>query len=366
MKVPLLDLTQQYQTIKAHIEPAVLDLFNRQQFILGETVSRFEEHLAEYCGCTHAVGVSSGTDALICLLMALGIGSGDEVIVPTFTFFGSAGAVARLGARPVFVDIDPETFNLDPGRTAGAITEKTKAIMPVHLYGQMAPMEKILELARWRNIPVIEDACQSVGSAQRGVKPGQKSAGACLSFYPSKNLSGAGDGGMILCQDTSLAQKSRHLRMHGEDRRYYHSMIGGNFRLDALQALVLDIKLRWLDDWTAARRAHAAYYTTSLKPPVQPPKIAPGNISVFNQYVVRVPRRDELQAYLTERGIGSAIYYPVPLHLQECFHYLGYKQGDCPVAEQAAKEVLALPVFPELTQEQLAYVAETINTFYHG
>ncbi len=366
MKVPLLDLTQQYQTLKVDIEPAVLDLFNRQQFILGETVSRFEQHLAEYCGCAHAVGVSSGTDALICLLMALGIGPGDEVIVPTFTFFGTAGAVARLGARPVFVDIDPETYNLDAGYTAGAITEKTKVIMPVHLYGQMAPMEKILELAHWRNIPVIEDACQSIGSRQHNVQPGQKSAGACLSFYPSKNLSGAGDGGMILCQDAGLAQKCRHLRMHGEDRRYYHSMIGGNFRLDALQALVLDIKLPRLNDWTAARRAHAAFYNSALKSPVRAPHIVPGNVSVFNQYVVRVPRRDELQAYLAERGVGSAIYYPVPLHLQECFRYLGGKPGDCPVAEQASQEVLALPVFPELSQEQLEYVAKTINTFYHG
>ena len=363
MKVPLLDLKQQYQTIKAEIAPAVLALMESQMFVLGKPVLGLEKNLAAHGRCAHAVGLSSGTDALLLALMALDIGHGSEVIVPTFTFFASAGSVARVGARPVFVDIAPDTFNIDVNKIEQAITSRTRAIMPVHLYGQIAPMNEILEIAEKHNLAVIEDACQSIGSEQDGRRPGELSGCACISFYPSKNLAGFGDGGMILCQDEEFAQKCRYLRMHGEDKRYYHSMIGGNFRLDSLQGLVLDIKLKYLDGWAAKRQAHAAIYDKMLTT-VKTPKIVDGNVSVYNQYVIRAERRDELQQYLADKEIGSAIYYPVPLHLQECFAYLGGQPGDLPVAEQACKEVLALPVYPELSDEQIEYVAQSINEFY--
>jgi len=363
MNVPLLDLKPQYQMLKDEIEPAVLELMANQTFVLGPTVQKFETDIASYCQVNHAVGVSSGTDALICSLMALGIGQGDEVILPTFTFFATAGAVARIGAIPVFVDIDPETYNIDVNKMEEAITDETKAIIPVHLYGQMAPMEEIMAVAAKHELAVIEDACQSIGASQNGKMPGELGTAACLSFYPSKNLAGFGDGGMILCQDQQLDQRCRHMRMHGEDQRYYHSMIGGNFRLDALQALVLNIKLKHLDGWAARRQEHAAIYDKLLGSSVKTPVITEGNISVYNQYVIRSNRRDALQKYLGEKGIGAAIYYPVPLHLQECFKYLAGKKGDCPVAEQACKEVLALPVFPDLTHEQIEYVAKCINEF---
>jgi len=363
MKVPLLDLKQQYQAIKAEIEPAVLALMESQMFVLGEPVLKLEKDLAAHGRCAHGIGLSSGTDALLLALMAFDIGYGSEVIVPTFTFFASAGSVSRVGAKPVFVDIDPDTFNLDVNKIEQAITSRTKAIMPVHLFGQMSPMNEIMEIAEKYNLAVIEDACQSIGSRQNGRRPGELSGCACLSFYPSKNLAGFGDGGMILCQDKAFAKKCRYLRMHGEDKRYYHSMIGGNFRLDSLQGLVLDIKLKYLDGWASKRQAHAAIYDKMLTT-VKTPKIVDGNVSVYNQYVIRVERRDELQQYLADKEIGSAIYYPVPLHLQECFGYLGGQPGDLPVAEQACKEVLALPVYPELSDEQIEFVAQSINDFY--
>jgi len=368
MKVPMLDLRGQYASLRAEMEPAVLALMESQQFVLGEPVARLERALAAYSGCRFAVGVSSGTDALLCSLMALGVGYGDEVIVPTFTFFGSAGVIARTGAKPVFVDIEPAGFNLDVEQAARAVSRRTKALMPVHLFGQMARMEAVSELAREVRLggAVVEDACQSVGARRGGKGPGQWGTCACLSFYPSKNLSAFGDGGMILCQDEALAQRCRHLRMHGEDTRYHHSMIGGNFRLDAWQAVVLEIKLRHLDGWVARRRAHAALYDQILEGVVQTPAILPGNESVYNQYVIRAAGRDELQRFLADKGIGTAIYYPVPLHLQKCFAYLGGRAGDCPVAEQACREVLALPVYPELTEEEIRYVAECLREFYQG
>jgi dTDP-4-amino-4,6-dideoxygalactose transaminase len=307
--------------------------------------------------------VSSGTDALLCCLMAMGIGYNDEVIVPVFTFFGSAGVVSRTGAKPVFVDINPESFNIDVKQIKAAITSKTKAIMPVHLFGQMAQMEAIMAIARDHKLYVIEDTCQAIGSSQKGYRPGQLSDCACLSFYPSKNLAGFGDGGLILCEEEGFDQTCRYLRMHGEDKRYYHSLIGGNFRLDALQAVILDIKLKYLDSWVEKRRKNAALYDALLSSKVQKPKIETGNTSVYNQYVIRSDRRDELQRHLAEKEIGSAIYYPVPLHLQECFKDLGGRDGEFPVAEQACKEVLAIPVYPELSEEQIAYVAKTINDF---
>jgi len=375
MKVSLLDLQEQYQSIKSEIAPALARLFESQQFVLGEPVVRLEEHIGQYHNCRYAVGLSSGTDALLVALTALGIGRisrpaknnhqpDDEVIVPTFTFFGTAGSIARVGARPVFVDIDPVTFNIDADKIAAVITEHTKAIIPVHLFGQMAAMEPITALAKKNNLQVIEDAAQAIGSEHQGKKTGNWGLAACLSFYPSKNLAGFGDGGMILCNDTQLDQTCRYLRMHGEDRRYYHSMIGGNFRLDALQAMVLDIKLKHLDEWTAKRRENARLYDELLGEAVLKPKIAPGNVSVYNQYVIRAPQRDKLQEFLRNRQIGSAIYYPLPLHLQECFAYLGGKEGDFPVAEQAAKEVLALPIYPELQPQQIEYVCRCINEFY--
>ena len=359
-------MTEQYTRMRLEIERAVAGVFESQAFVLGETVARFERNMAEYSGCAHAVGVSSGTDALLCSLMALSIGPGDEVIVPTFTFFGTAGAVARTQATPVFVDVDPDSFNIDSSKIAQAVTDRTKAIIPVDLYGQMAPISEIMEIARRHKLAVIEDACQSVGSEQAGQRPGQAADCACLSFYPTKNLSGAGDGGMILCQDEAFAAKCRTLRVHGEHERYHHSVVGGNFRLDALQAAVLDVKLKHLDEWTARRRAHAAAYDELLAPAVQKPKISDGNVSVYNQYVIRSDKRDELREYLTHKQVGTMVYYPVPLHLQECFAHLGGKRGDCPAAEQACQEVLALPIYPELEQEHIAYVAECINGFYKG
>ncbi len=364
MKVPLLDLKQQYQSIKAQIVPAVLELMESQQCVLGETVEQLEQALADYSQCAHAVGVSSGTDALLCSLMALGIGPDDEVIVPTFTFYASAGSIARVGAKPVFVDIDRDTFNIDLNKLEEAITDRTKAIMPVHLYGQMAPMAEIMALAKKYELKVIEDACQAIGSDQNGHRPGQLGDCASVSFYPTKNLSCFGDGGMILCEDEKLADLCRSLRVHGGASQYHHSMIGGNFRLDALQAVVVGVKLKYLDGWQRRRQAHAKRYDQLLGAEVGKPRVAEGNSHVYHQYVIRAPSRDQLRKFLADKEIGTAIFYPSPLHLQECFAYLGGKEGDCPVAEQACKEVLALPVVPELTDEQIEYVTQCINEFY--
>ncbi len=366
MKVPLLDLKPQYEQIRAEVEPAVLELMANQTFVLGPTVENFERNIAKYGQVGHAVGMSSGTDALLCALMAYDIKPGDEVIIPTFTFFATAGVVSRTGATPVFADIDPDTFNIDIDAIEKLISDNTKAIIPVHLYGQMAPMEELKALAQKFELKIIEDACQSVGAKQNGQCPGEIGDCAALSFYPSKNLAGFGDGGMLLCQDDELAQKFRYLRMHGEDKRYYHSMVGANFRLDSLQALVLDIKLKYLDQWAQKRRDNAAIYNDLMADisEIKLPVIFDGNESVYNQYVIRAEKRDQLKDFLTQKEIGSNIYYPVPLHLQECFKDLGGKTGDCPVSEQACKEVLALPVFPELTEEQLKFVADTIKEFY--
>ncbi len=366
MKVPLLDLKGQYEQVRSEVEPAVLKQMADQAFVLGPTVDKFEKNIAKYCQVNHAIGMSSGTDALLCALMAFGIKPGDEVIIPTFTFFATAGVVSRLGATPVFADIDPLTYNIDPDSIEAKITDDTKAIIPVHLYGQMAPMDEIMAIANKYELKVIEDACQSIGAAQNGKMPGELGDCAALSFYPSKNLAGFGDGGMLLCQDDDLAQKFRYLRMHGEDKRYYHSTVGANFRLDALQALVLDIKLKYLDKWAEGRRNNAALYELLLAEvdEVTTPYILPENGSVYNQYVIRAQKRDELKDFLTANEIGCNIYYPVPLHLQECFNDLGGKLGDCPVSEVACAEVLALPIFPELSEEQIRFVAEKIKEFY--
>ena len=365
MQVPLLDLKAQYATLREAMQAAVTQVLESQQFIMGPQVKQLEEALAAYSGCKAAIGVSSGTDALLAAMMVLGIGPGDEVITTPFTFFATAGCIARTGARPVFVDIEPDTFNIDATRIAAAITPRTKAIIPVHLFGQMADMDAIMEVAGRAGVHVIEDAAQAIGATYKGRKAGSIGTVGCLSFFPSKNLGGLGDGGMMLTQDAALAQKLAMCRNHGQNPKYFHKFVGGNFRLDTLQAAGLLVKLPHLDGWSAKRRANAARYDELLAgiPDVVCPVIRPYNQSIYNQYVIRVPRRDALQAYLRDSGIGSETYYPLSMHQQECFAYLGCKAGDFPQAESAQSCVLALPIYPELTDGQIAYVAARIKEF---
>ena len=372
--VPLLDLRKQYAAIREEVKRTADELFESQMFILGPRVEAFEKAIAAYVGTKHAIGMSSGTDAQLAAMMALRIGPGDDVVTSPYTFFSTAGAVARLGARPVFCDIDPVTFNVDPQKLAKAITPKTKAIQPVHLYGQCADMAPILDVARKKGIPVIEDACQSLGAAYEGKKAGAMAEFGCFSFFPSKNLGGFGDGGMVTTNDEEAAQGLRAMRMHGETSRYHHRFVGGNFRLDAFQAAILHVKLPHLDGWAEGRRKNAkeieALYLESGGLPYEKgglsfPREAAGCHHVYNQFVVRVGkgRRDALKERLSERQIGNAIYYPVPLHLQECFAYLGGKAGDFPESEKAAGETLALPVFPELSAEQKRFLAFALAEF---
>ena len=362
MKVPLLDLKAQFATIREEVMRAVEAVFESQYFILGPQVAAFEEEIARYVGARQAIGCASGTDALLLSLVALGVGPGDEVITTPFTFFATAGSIARLGARPVFVDIEEDTFNIDPEKIPPAITRKTKAIIPVHLFGQCADMDRINEAAR--DIPVIEDAAQALSAEYKGKKAGALATMACFSFFPSKNLGGAGDGGMITTDDDELAEKLRTLRVHGAHQKYYHDLVGINSRLDALQAAVLRVKLPHLDAWSDGRARNAARYDELLADAnVVTPTARDFARHVYNQYTIRVARRDELMTHLKEREIGCAIYYPVPLHLQKCFADLGYKEGDLPVSEKAAREVISIPVYPELTDEMVAYVAESIREF---
>jgi len=372
--VPLLDLKKQYVTIREEILRATADVYESQHFILGPRVEAFEKAVASYVGARHAIGVSSGTDAQLAVMMALGVGPGDDVVTSPYSFFSTAGAVARLGARTVFVDIEPETFNLDPAKLEKAITSRAKLIQPVHLYGQCADMDPIRDVAKRKGVPILEDACQSLGAGYKGVKAGALGEFGAFSFFPSKNLGGFGDGGMVTTQDDAYAARLRALRMHGETSRYHHKLVGGNFRLDALQAAILHVKLPHLDGWARARRANAAeierlYLEAGGRPyeegGLRFPREAAGREHVFNQFVVRVGkgRRDALKKLLDERQIGNAIYYPVPLHLQECFASLGGRPGDCPEAEKAANETLALPVFPELTAEQKSALATTLASF---
>ncbi|HEX8914015.1 MAG TPA: DegT/DnrJ/EryC1/StrS family aminotransferase [Humisphaera sp.] len=363
MTVKLLDLTAQYLPIRNEIRRAIDEVCDAQALILGPHVERFEKHLAEYCGTKHAIGVSSGTDALLCAMMALDIGPGDEVICPSFTFFATAGCVARLGATPVFAEIDPRTFNLDPADVERRITKKTKAILPVHLFGQLARMEAINEVACRHEVMVIEDAAQAIGASRNGVKACAHGFIGCLSFYPTKNLGAFGDAGGICTNDDALADKCRKLRVHGSGHTYYHDYVGGMFRLAAIQAAVLDVKLKYLDGWHEARRRNAAIYNEILAgaPNVQTPFIEEGNYSIYNQYVVRLKNRDAVKQRLAERGVGAGIYYPLGLHLQTCFKHLGYKEGDFPVTEQASREVLALPVYPELSEKEVRYAAEELR-----
>ena len=370
MKVPLLDLKPQYEQIRAEIEPVLQEICKSQVFILGPKVQECEAAVAKYCGAAHGVGMSSGSDALIVALMTEGIGPGDEVLTTPYTFFATAGAIARLGAKPVFVDIDPVTFNLDGQKLAAAVTPKTKAIIPVHLYGQMADMDAVLAVAKKHNLAVIEDAAQAIGAEWKGRRAGSLGDYGCFSFFPSKNLGCFGDGGMVTMQDPAKAKKAAILRNHGSDPKYYHKLVGGNFRLDALQAAVVTIKLKHLDGWTAGRQANAARYeklfaqTDLVKNGQVVLPAAKTNRHIYNQFVIRAQNRDGLIAHLRSRDVGTEIYYPVPLHLQECFRSLGYKAGDFPESEKAARETLALPIYPELPDAMARFVVETIAEFY--
>ncbi len=365
MQVPLLDLKSQYAAIKNDVLKQINEVLDSQICIGGPKVVELEKKIADLCGTKFAVGASSGTDAILASLMAMGIGPGDEVITTPFTFFATGGCIARVCAKPVFVDIDPKTYNINPALIEQAITKKTKAIMPVHLYGQVADMDPILQIAARHKLAVIEDACQAISAVYKGKRAGAIGTCGCFSFFPSKNLGGIGDGGMTVTNDEALYKMLVWMRNHGSEPKYYHKYIGGNFRLDPIQAAALLVKLPHLDNWSQARRRNAAYYTDKFKNSVVgTPFISPDGVSIFNQYVIRVPRRDELLKHLQANQIGCEIYYPVPLHRQECFAYLGYKAGDMPESEKAAKEVIALPIYPELTDAMKDYVAKTILEFY--
>lgn len=370
LSVPPLNLAGQFASIRDDLLAELTAVATSGQYVLGPKVTAFEEALARYCGAKHALGVSSGTDALLLALMSLGIGSGDEVIVPTFTFFATAGTVVRVGARPVFCDVAPQTFNIDVAQVERRITPRTRAIMPVHLYGQLADMTPLMALAERHHIPVIEDAAQAIGAAAAdGRMAGTFGRCGALSFYPTKNLGALGDAGALLTDDDALFELARKLRIHGSGHTYYHDQVGGNFRIDALQAALLTIKLRYLEQWTQLRRARAARYTELLTEAgvaplyVQPPPEITGR-HVYHQYVLRARQRDELVEFLRQRQIGAAVYYPLPLHLQKCFGDLGHRPGDFPQAEQAAAQVVALPLYPELTNAQQQAVVDGVVEFY--
>jgi dTDP-4-amino-4,6-dideoxygalactose transaminase len=371
MNVPLLDLKAQYAAIRADVDAAIAEVMESQHFILGPKVEQCEQSIARYCGCSHGVGMSSGSDALLACLMAEDIGPGDEVITTTYTFFATVGAIARLGATPVLVDIDPATYNIDVAQLEAKVTPKTRAIIPVHLYGQMADMDAVMTVAERHKLLVIEDAAQAIGAEHGGKRAGSIGHYGCFSFFPSKNLGAAGDGGLVVTNDPERAEKLKVLRAHGSKPKYFHRVVGGNFRLDAIQAAVVSAKLPHLDKWTAARQRNAQRYdrlftesglanAASLSSQVVLPAVTTDR-HIYNQYVIRVERRDELQSDLKKRGIGTEVYYPVPMHLQECFGYLGHARGEFPESERAANTTLALPVHPELTDEQAEYVVRSIS-----
>lgn len=393
--VPLLDLKAQYEPIRDEIRAAMDRVADSQHFILGPEVEALESEVAAYSHCEFGIGVSSGTDALLVALMAIGLKPNDEVITTPYTFFATAGAIARLNARPVFVDCDPLTYNIDPSKIEAAITERTRAIIPVHLYGQMADMNPIMEVARRHKLYVIEDAAQAIGSEYEGRRAGSIGDIACFSFFPSKNLGGFGDAGMVTTNSAELNKQVRLLRNHGYAPKYYNKVVGGNFRLDAIQAAVLRVKLKYLDDWTEKRQQNAAAYRrlfAEAELSIQPqfvgldataqqgeavnqlddlsgvvlPTEAPDMRHIYNQFIIRCGRRDELLAHLRERHIGTEIYYPVPMHVQECFGELGYKMGDFQESERAARETLALPIYPELTESMLETVVAAVADFYRG
>jgi dTDP-4-amino-4,6-dideoxygalactose transaminase len=369
MNVPLLDLQAQYASLRDEMRPAIERVLESQRFVLGDEVRRLESSIAEYCHTKHAVGCASGSDALLLALMALDVSAGDEIITTPFSFFATGSCIARLGARPVFVDIDPRTYNLDVSQVADAITPRTKAILPVHIYGQCAEMDPLLALGERHGVPVVEDAAQAIGATDRGRRAGSMGVLGCFSFYPTKNLGGAGDGGIISTNDEQLEQRLRRLRAHGGITEYQHDEVGINSRLDELQAAVLNVKLARLDAWSDERAQKAAVYTQLLSEAdlsfeVTAPFVRPDCHHIFHQYVIRVPRhRDALMDHLRERGVGTKVYYPIPLHRQECFSYLGYKEGAFPEAERAALETFALPAYPELSEEQQVYVVDSIKSF---
>jgi dTDP-4-amino-4,6-dideoxygalactose transaminase len=365
MQIPILDLKAQYANIKDEITQAINEVCENQAFALGPAVAEFEEKVAAYCSSKYAIGVSSGTDALLVSLMALDIKPGDEVITTPFTFFATAGSIVRLGAKPVFVDVDRDSFNINPSAIERKITKKTRAIIPVHLFGQVAQMKPIIEIAKRYNLAVIEDAAQAIGASQDGIKAGNFGDCGCFSFYPTKNLGGFGDGGLVTTNREDLAQKIRALRDHGQNPRYFYKIIGGNFRLDGIQGAVLNVKLRYLDEWNEKRRQNASLYDNLFTDsPIKIPKIDKNNISIYHQYTIATPKRDKLKQFLAENSIGSAIFYPKPLHLQDCFSNLGYRPGDLPIAEQLCEEVLSLPIYSELEPEQIEYVAKTVLKYY--
>lgn len=368
MNIPMLDLSLQYQSMRNEILAKLDEVMSSSQFILGNHVKQVEADIAEMSHVTYGIGVGNGSDAIHIALEAAGVGEGDEVIVPSFTFFATAGAVARTKATPVFVDIDPVTFNIDPSKLEEAITEKTKAIIPVHLYGQMADMEKIMEIANTHRLVVIEDAAQAIGATFKGKQVGEMGTAATYSFFPTKNLGAYGDGGMIVTNNAKIAEISRIIRVHGSKPKYTHHILGYNSRLDEMQAAILSIKLPHLKSWSENRRSHADYYTKKLKESLQDyvetPKELEDRFHVFHQYTLRVKKRDELQQFLKEHGIATMVYYPIPLHLQPVFKNYGYKKGDLPESEKAAEEALSLPMFPELQKEQQDYIIEKIMEFY--
>jgi dTDP-4-amino-4,6-dideoxygalactose transaminase len=368
-KVPLLDLKAQFAAVRGEMLEAITRVCDSQHFILGPEVEGLERELAAFLDIPHAVGVSSGTDALLVALMALDVGPGDEVVTTPFSFFATAGSVARLGARPVFVDIDPRTFNMVAGAIESAVTPRTKAIVPVHLFGQSADMHGVLDVARRHSIPVVEDAAQAIGAKYCAQAVGGLGAIGCFSFFPSKNLGAFGDAGLATTRDAALARKMRAIRQHGGEVKYHHDSVGGNFRLDALQAAVLRVKLPHLEGWTSARRRNADRYDAmfaeaGLTSAVMLPVRSPESTHIFNQYVIRTPERDRLRVHLQERGVGTEVYYPIPLHQQPCFQGLGYSAGAFPNAEAAARDVLALPIYGELTEAQQAWVVQAIREFF--
>lgn len=368
MKVPMLDLTEQFQNLKGDIMPALEEVMSSAQFILGKNVKKLESDVAEYSHASHGIGVANGSDALHISLLGCGVEQGDEVICPAFTFFATAGAIARIGAKPVFVDIDEKTYNIDPKKVKEAVTDKTKAIIPVHLYGQMAEMDALKEIADEHNLAIVEDAAQAIGSEYKGKKVGELGTTATYSFFPTKNLGAYGDAGMIITSDEEIAEKMRVIRVHGSKPKYYHHVLGYNSRLDELQAAILNVKFAHLNDWSKQRRENASVYTELLQKKlgdhVVTPYVEEHNYHIFHQYTIRVSKRDELQSFLKEHGVASMVYYPKALHLQPVFSELGYNEGDLPVTEKACDEVISLPMFPELTREQQEYVVEKIQEFY--
>lgn len=369
MQVPQFSLASQTAQIEEELDEVIKQVINKGSFILGENVRRFEAEVADYLGVKHAIGVGNGSDAIYLALLACGIGPGDEVVTTPFTFFATAGSIVRAGAVPVFVDIDPKTFNIDASQIEKKITENTRAIIPVHLYGQAADMEPVMDVANRHKLKVIEDTAQAMGSTYNGQMTCSFGDAGCLSFFPTKNLGCFGDGGMVVTKDQDVAENMRMLRVHGSREKYYHEVVGINSRLDELQAAVLLVKMKYLNEWITARNNIAGRYIQLLKQNglgdvVKEPYAIKEGFHTYNQYTVRVPFRDELQAHMKECGIGTAIYYPLPLHLQPSFSKLGYKPGDFPESERACDEVISLPVFPEITPEQQVYVTDTIKTFY--